>query len=346
MELSDEQLIAEAILVNHASVGKEATREEYRGFLIHFSQYLASVHGESLYGAKRKHVLLFLAHLEQKGGSKPHESRLRCEWCKVRGYPDGRSGKGYSASTRKSYLAGLRFLYLHFQVEDDLPDINPTAMIPAPKIVHKIGFTPSQEQVKKLFDAPGSPKARLLVRWAFYTPSRSQTFADARWPEIDLKAGRWEVVGKGGKVDVWDIAPPLLRELRLYRTWQFEQAEKYPAMAEALTDPEKAYVLMTRTGNPMTKTQIYKMIRRIGVRAKVGLRKAPSHWDSVDGWTSLVTPHAMRRAWATIALNERKQPLDVVSQVLRHADTSTTRRHYAPTKPERAREALVTMSIG
>jgi integrase len=116
-------------------------------------------------------------------------------------------------------------------------------------------------------------------------------------------------------------------------------------MADALSKPEDAYVLMTRSGRPMTKTQIYKMIRRAGVRAGVGLRTAPSHWDSTGGITSLVTPHAMRRAWATIALNDKKQPLDVVSEVLRHSDTSTTRRHYAPTKPERAREALVTMTI-
>lgn len=346
MEITDEQLIAEAVLVNHASVGKAETREEYRGYLKHFSQYLSSVHGENFYTAKRKHVLLFMAHLEQKGGPKPHESRLRCGWCKARGYPDGRAGCGYAPSTRKGYLAGLRFLYLHFQAEDDLPDLNPTAMIPSPRIVNRMGFTPTQEQVKKLFAAPGKPKARLLTKWVFYTPSRSQTFAEARWPELNLKLGKWEVVGKGGKVDVWDIAPPLLRELRLYRIWQLEEAERHPAMEAALAEPEKAFVLMTRNGTPMTKTEIYKMIRRVGVRAGVGLRKAPSDWDSTGGVTSLVTPHAMRRAWATIALNVNKEPLDVISEVLRHSDTSTTRRHYAPTKPERAQKALTSMIIG
>ena len=53
-----------------------------------------------------------------------------------------------------------------------------------------------------------------------------------------------------------------------------------------------------------TDDEIYKMVRRVGVRAGVGLRKAPSHWDAVDGWTSMVTPHAMPRAWATIALKQ------------------------------------------
>lgn len=42
MELSDQQLIAEAIEANHAGVGKERTLDRYRGHLVHYSQYLAS----------------------------------------------------------------------------------------------------------------------------------------------------------------------------------------------------------------------------------------------------------------------------------------------------------------
>lgn len=67
-------------------------------------------------------------------------------------------------------------------------------------------------------------------------------------------------------------------------------------------------------------------------------------------WTSSsrVTPHCFRRAWATIALNDEKNPtpIDVASEeVLRHKDIATTRRHYAPTKSDRARAALVAMTV-
>jgi integrase len=346
MHLSDEQLIAEAIEINHAHVGKENTREKYKGHLVHFSRYLASVHAATLSEARRKHVLLFMAHLEKQGGKKPHESRRRCEWCRVRGYPDGRGGCGWSASTRKGYLSAVKFLYLHFQAEEDLPDLNPTALVPSPKVVHTMGFTPTMEEIKKLLATEGSPKARLIATWTFYAPSRCKTFADALWKDVDLERGTWAVVGKGDKVDVFDLAPPLLRELRLYRRWQLSYAEERPAMLSALSDPKKAYVLVTRNGRRMAPMEIYKSLRRHAVRAGVGLREAPSHWDSSGGMTSMVTPHAMRRAWATIALNDKKLPIDVVSAVLNHSDISTTRRHYAPTKSERAREALVSMSVG
>jgi integrase len=46
--------------------------------------------------------------------------------------------------------------------------------------------------------------------------------------------------------------------------------------------------------------------------------------------------------WATVALNDGVG-IDVVQEVLGHADISTTRRHYATTLPERAQAALVNM---
>lgn len=50
---------------------------------------------------------------------------------------------------------------------------------------------------------------------------------------------------------------------------------------------------------------------------------------------------------ATIALNDEKNPtpIDVASEVLRHKDIATTRRHYAPTKSDRKRAALVAMTV-
>src|SRR6188472_49176 len=345
MALSDEQLIAEAIEINHAGCGQEATLERYRDHLVHFSHYMASVHSKTFYTAKAKHVRLFMGHLAKSGGERPHSSRLRCEWCRTRGYPNGHSGEGWSASYRKSYLSAIKFLYRHFFAEDDLPDHNPAALEESPKIVLKRGYTPTREEIKRLLDAPGTPRARLLACWMFYAPSRRKTFSDARWPDIDLDQGTWEVVGKNGKVDVFDLAPPLLRQFRLYRRWQLAEAEQNPAIRDALADPETAYVLLTKHGKQTSPQTVTKIVNWHGIRAGVGLRKATGGADAVNGMTSRLSPHAFRRAWATIALNEEGTPIDVVSEVLRHSDIATTRRHYAPTKSDRARAALVAMRV-
>jgi integrase len=346
MDLSNEQLIAEAIEVNHANIG-DKTRERYEDHLIHYSQYLASAHGKTFYTAQRKHVRLFMNHLAREGGRQPHRSRIPCEWCRVRGYPDGRSGPGWSASYRKSYLSAVKYLYKHFQAEEDLPDHNPAVLEIAPKVVYKRGYSLTKEEVRRLLDGEGTPKGRLLAHWTFYAPSRLKTFSDARWPEIDLDAATWEVVGKGGKVDVFALHPALVREFRAYRRWQLSEAQRNPAMRDALANPETAYVLLTKNGKRTHPNTVGKMLKRYAARNGVGVREVEKAWDMPKGVTSLVSPHAMRRTWATLALNDEDdpQPIDVVQEVLNHSDISTTRRHYAFTKPDRARRALKSMRV-
>jgi len=152
-----------------------------------------------------------MGHLEKAGGENPDPARLGCPWCKARGYPDGRNGSGWSASTRKSYLSALRFLYRHFQADEDLPDRDPTILETSPKIIIKRGYTPSREDIKRLLATDGPPRARLLVHWMFYAPARRKTYSEARWPDIDFDAAEWEVQDKNGKVYIYPLAPPLLR---------------------------------------------------------------------------------------------------------------------------------------
>lgn len=341
MDLTSDQIIKEAFLVNHKRVARK-TRTGYEPKARHFAEYLESACGRNLYTVRPKDVVMFLNHLEEKGGADPHDSRRDCAWCRERGYPDGKDGHGWDASTRKQYLASIRFIYFHFAWETDLPDLDPTAHVAGPKVANEPQWSPNKEEVEQLLDAPGRPRDRLLAHWIFFAPSRREPFVNARWSHIDLEEGTWDLVGKGRKADMFDLHWRLLRELRTYRDWQIKQAERYPQVAAALADERTAFVLLTRNGKPLHPQQAAKMLKWRAIRAGVALIPATSEYDSLNGMTSKVCPHALRRAWSRLALNhpENPLPIDVVSEVLRHKDISTTRRHYAQTKPERARQAL------
>lgn len=344
---SAQQLVSEAVAINHAGVNARATLDRYRDHLDHFIAYLASAHAETPLTAKRRHVVLFMTHLGRSGGCEPDELRLPCTWCRQRGYPDGRNTSGWSASYRKSYLSAIRFLYRHCQCEEDLPDADPSQSLTSPKIVRKRGYTPNADEVQALLNAPGGPKDRLLAHWMWYTPSRRATFSDAVWRDVDLDAGVWHLTGKGGKQEEFALHPALVREFRVYRRWQLVEAQRNSQIRDALGDPETAFVLLTRTGRQTRPESIGKMLKWRARRAGVGVVAAKGKWDSPGGETSLLHPHSMRRAWAEHALNHPTDPvsIDVVQEVLHHADISTTRRHYARTKPERARQALLTMRL-
>jgi integrase len=335
VSLTNAELISEALAASSSLLPK--TRDRYRDHLDHWDTYLATAHSRRIVEAEKRHVDQFMTHLASPGGSKPDDSRLRCAWCRERGYPDGKSGQGWSASYRKSYLSALRFLYDHATHEGYL-DRDPTARVKTPRVAIVRQYTPSVEEVQRFLDAPGRPRDRLLAYWAYYAPSRRQTFADAKWQDIeglDTDQATWRLVGKNRKADGFPLHPLLRSEFRRYRAWQMKEAERNPDLRAALSYPDTAYVLLTRTGRPLTGQTVAKLIKWRALRARVGVYRTKATYDCPQGLTSRLTPHALRRAWADHALNDPidPTPIDVVADVLDHKHNTTTRRNTPPTTP-------------
>lgn len=102
-------------------------------------------------------------------------------------------------------------------------------------------------------------------------------------------------------------------------------------------------MLLTKHGKPVHPSSLTKMIKQRGIRAGVGIINTPGQYGSVGGKNSRMTPHALRRGWATRATNMGAM-IDQVSEALNHADISTTRRHYAFTDKRRADQVLLSMN--
>jgi integrase len=340
--LSSGTLIREAIEVNHRQTGSKETLRDYEKDLEHFAAYLESVWQRNPYTAQRKHITMFLNHLSCKGGESPDPSRKSCSWCRERSYPDGRGRDGWSPSTIKGALSAVRFLYHHFNCEEDLPNGDPSHTISGPKITNQMQWAPTEDEVRALLAAPGQPTDKLLVYWLYYAPSRVAPLREARWADIDLDEKTWTLIGKGGKPDQFELHDKLVRVFKEYRKWVLKRAANNPEVEAALENDDTAYVLLTRTGKPFAQQQIAKMIKRRAVRGGVAVKACRPDRNNCDGKTSKISPHTLRRAWARHALNAAAEPvpIDVVSEVLRHKDISTTRRHYAQTKPQRAQDAI------
>lgn len=162
----------------------------------------------------------------------------------------------------------------------------------------------------------------------------------------------WHIpTGKNGESDSFRLHPLLSAQLRRYREWQLREAQRHELMRDALPRADSAFVLLTRSGRPVTGQTVAKLVQWRAIRAGVGVLDSPlgrdgkPRRDCPGGKTTQLSPHALRRAWATHALNDpdpkKRVPIEVVSKVLNHKDISTTRRHYAPTKGELADDALL-----
>ena len=94
--------------------------------------------------------------------------------------------------------------------------------------------------------------------------------------------------------------------------------------------------LLTRRGRPVTVQTLGKQAKWRAARC--GLRLHTST-DVYHENKSKVHPHAFRRSWATLQ-RRRGLAIEDIADVLAHASTDTTRKHYA-FPPSEAKERAV-----
>ena len=343
MEVNVRQLLDEVQMCNPKELSRPSSLIEYRRMQEHFAVFIEQWPGVTLLTAEQKHVTAFLNHLQHRDLNGPGARYLRgCRWCREEGFRTGRKATGYSATYRKRHLAALRALYAYVMADRTLPSVDPTIGVRAPKEERRPQYVPTPEEVARLIEHPGTGRSRMAVIACYFAPARRSEIASMRYCDIG-EDGRWRFTAKNGKQHVMALHPLLLRELRINRQRQEREARRHPAMRRAMENPETHYVFLTKRGKPMTGGQLVRHLKRHAVQCGVGVIPAKGkQWDAINGMTSKLTPHALRRAWASHALNhpEKPVPIDVVQAVLGHKDISTTRTHYALTNGDRADAAL------
>lgn len=239
-----------------------------------------------------------------------------------------------SASARKNALSSIRSFY-RYLVSVQILKIDPSATIRPPRVTYKPGVHLTGEELRELLDAPGGARERIATYLLVYTAARANEIRGVRWSDVDLEARTITVHGKGDKYRVIDIHGALMAELRRWWFWMEEQSHRHPGMREALADPERNFVLLTPSGRKVGRNA---MSRHIKNRARrIGLRPRDS-----DG--TAVSPHALRRSFATLMLNDGHH-IDAVADVLGHVNVDTTRKHYAFASNARRRATIDAFNV-
>lgn len=310
--------------------GAETTADKYRAALTEFAVFL----DRPILEARRAHVLDFMDHL--KGDT-------RREWIKEQRragrLPGGArravSGK-LSASTRKGHLSALRSFW-KWAMLSERTDSDPTHGVPPPRVDTRRGLTLTAEQLRAFLNAKGTPRDRVQAYLLVYTAARMNELRMLRWSDVDFATELLHLRGKGGKDRTIPMHDTLVAELRRWRTTQTELAATNKQLAVALDHSDTAYVLLTRTGRPLSQTTMGKQAKWRAARAELMLH-APGTTVSVEN-TSKLHCHALRRSWATVSLNNGV-PLDAVADALGHSSVDTCRRHYAFAGDERRRQTF------
>lgn len=313
-----ERLVAEFIAQADVT---DSTRTKYRAHLGELARWLARERAASIPDATTGDLVRYMAYL--KGGDR---------FAAVRHH---RVTGALSAGARKNALASIHSLY-RYLVLVDVVERDPSAPIKPPRVVHTPGLHLEPEEVRAILDAPGgTPRERIQAYLLAYTAARTSELQSLRWRDVDLQHAAITLVGKRGKVRIVDIHPRLMSELRRWYLRQDDDARRSAPLRRAKDDPATDHVLLTRTGNPVATTVISEQLKRRAVRAGVRVVTHPT-----GELTSAVSPHAMRRTFATTLLDAGHH-IDAIADVLGHTSIDTTRRHYAFASNARRRATVL-----
>jgi integrase/recombinase XerD len=205
--------------------------------------------------------------------------------------------------SRARALSALRMLH-RFLVVEGYCELNPTAVIEAPKGVVRLPAVLSGKDVEALLAAPletGAIELRdaAMLQILYATGLRVSELVGLKTGEVNLSAGYLMTIGKGDKERLVPIGESACKAVGRYL------AEARDELAKQHESPR---LFLSRLGEGMTRQAFWNIIKKRALQA--GVRTS-------------ISPHTLRHSFATHLL-ENGADLRSVQIMLGHADLSST----------------------
>lgn len=207
------------------------------------------------------------------------------------------------ARSQARLLSTLRQFYRALYAEGQRRD-DPTARIDAPKLGTRLPRSLSERQVEALLAAPDVSTAlgqrdRAMLELMYASGLRVSELVRLALPQVDLRQGVVQVVGKGGRERLVPMGEEAMARVRAY---------VLEGRRELTLNVSSDWLFVTARGEPMTRQNFWHLVKRHARAA---------------GIAQALSPHTLRHAFAT-HLVEHGADLRSVQTLLGHADLSTT----------------------
>ncbi|HNO79530.1 MAG TPA: site-specific tyrosine recombinase XerD [Phycisphaerae bacterium] len=218
-----------------------------------------------------------------------HLSRLRDE--------------GLSVSSIARHLTSIRMLLRYlFSEKIILKDI--VSLLDSPKKWRLVPDTLNYRDVHHILEAPEEnaefyPRDKAILELLYATGMRVSELVDLTLSRINFNVGYVRVIGKGRKERIVPVGSTALAATRNYIETQRKELAR---------DESTEAVFLSRTGRPIDRSAVWRIVRKYTQHADV--RKK-------------VSPHTLRHSFATHLL-QGGADLRVVQELLGHTDVSTT----------------------
>ncbi len=208
-----------------------------------------------------------------------------------------------TSRTTARILSSLRRFYGYF-LRENVIQIDPTALISAPKTIRVLPDSLTESDVEALLSAPQialprGQRDKTMLEMLYATGLRVSELVDLKFEQLSLTQGVVQIVGKGGRERLIPIGEEALEWLEIYLKDGREML---------LSGRQSDYIFVTNRGSNMTRQAFWHIIKRYAFDAQI---------------TKPLSPHTLRHAFATHLLNHGAD-LRVVQLLLGHVSLSTT----------------------
>lgn len=226
------------------------------------------------------------------------------------------SKAGSSESTVKRTLTAIKML-LRFANLIGLIKADFTSVFDSPKLWQKLPVICSKQQVIDLLSAPDAKEPfylrdKAMLELLYATGMRASELASIKVSDLNLDVGYLRCIGKGSKERIIPAGKTAAAAVKNYLTGlRFELANNHSG----------DFLLLSRTGRPMGRIEIWRLVRKYALRA---------------GMPRNLSVHTLRHCFATHLLAGGAD-LRSVQEMLGHADIATTQ-IYTHVDQQRLRE--------
>ncbi len=212
-------------------------------------------------------------------------------------------GRRLSVSSIARHLASIK-VFLRYLHSEGVLRRDIASLIESPKRWRTIPNVVRYEQIEAMLMAPDPAdelylRDRALLELLYATGIRATEAVDLTVAQVNLKLGYLRCMGKGNKERIVPMGPPAV-----------EANEKYLDILRPrlLGDRFTTALFLSRTGRPLDRTNIWRLVRK---------------YAQLAGLSQHVSPHTLRHCFATHLLAGGAD-LRIVQELLGHVDLVTT----------------------
>lgn len=214
------------------------------------------------------------------------------------------NAKGHASASISRYIAAVK-LFMKFLYAEGIITRDIAGALQSPKPWKKLPNVLSVEEVETIVEKGPTGKYasrnRAILELLYSCGARVSEVCAVRADSIDRPSRFIRLLGKGAKERIIPIGEQALGVVDAYLS------DLRPALA-AKSGDTAAQLFLSRSGKPMLREDIWKIVRNCAKRA---------------GITKKIHPHVFRHTYATHLL-ENGADIRIVQELLGHANVSTT----------------------